>query len=75
MSLNALWPFFHCGEKQNSSHFRAYCKGCVAHHEAQAKLLDESVISDDVDAGTVMLAKQLFKEGVQIICFGCCRTD
>jgi hypothetical protein len=70
MSLNALWPFFHRGEKQNSSHFRAYCKGCVTHHEAQAELLDESAVSDDVDAGTAMRAKQkLFEEGAQIICF------
>ena len=53
-----------------SSHFRAYRKGCVTHHEAQAELLDESVILDDVDAGTVMLVKkQLLEEGVQIICF------
>jgi hypothetical protein len=39
-------------------------------HKAQAELLDESAVSDDVDAGTAMWAKQkLFEEGAQIICF------
>ena len=27
-----LWKFFHPGEKQNSSHYKAYCLGCVAYH-------------------------------------------
>ena len=22
-----LWPFVHCGEKQNASHYKVYCKG------------------------------------------------
>jgi hypothetical protein len=47
MSLNVLWPFFHHREKQNSSHFKAYCKGCMTHHEAQAELLDESAVSNN----------------------------
>jgi hypothetical protein len=27
-----LWKFFHGGEKQNTSHYKAYCLGCVSHH-------------------------------------------
>jgi hypothetical protein len=27
-----LWKFFHIGEKQNSSHYKDYCLGCVSHH-------------------------------------------
>jgi hypothetical protein len=27
-----LWKFFPIGEKQNSSHYKAYCFGCVSHH-------------------------------------------
>lgn len=27
-----LWKFFHAGEKQNSSHYKAYCLRCVSHH-------------------------------------------
>ncbi|KAH9981890.1 hypothetical protein BJV74DRAFT_852951 [Russula compacta] len=28
-----LWKFFYTtGEKQNKSHYKAYCLGCVSHH-------------------------------------------
>jgi hypothetical protein len=64
MSLQAVWSAYHRGEKQNKSHYKAYCKGCVQHEEAQAELLDESIISGDVT--TALLAKkQLFEKGKQ----------
>ncbi|KAJ6597884.1 ribonuclease H-like domain-containing protein, partial [Mycena sp. CBHHK59/15] len=28
---NSLWVYFHKGEKQNSTHFKTYCKACVRH--------------------------------------------
>ncbi|KAJ6561338.1 hypothetical protein B0H10DRAFT_2445673 [Mycena sp. CBHHK59/15] len=28
---NTLWAYFHKGEKQNSTHYKTYCKSCVAH--------------------------------------------
>ncbi|KAJ7839423.1 hypothetical protein B0H13DRAFT_2366841 [Mycena leptocephala] len=28
----ALWKYYHPGEKQNSSHFKAYCLGCINVH-------------------------------------------
>jgi hypothetical protein len=31
-SKGQLWKFFYQGEKQNSSQFKAYCKGCIQHH-------------------------------------------
>jgi len=42
MSLQAVWSAYHRGEKQNGSHYKAYCKGCVRHKEAQAELLHPS---------------------------------
>jgi hypothetical protein len=32
---------FHRGEKQNTSHYKAYCKGCVHHYVTEAKLRDQ----------------------------------
>jgi len=67
MSLQAVWSAYHRGEKQNRSHYKAYCKGCVCHEEAQAELLDESIISGpELDVATTLLAKKrLFEEGEQ----------
>lgn len=28
-ALGKLWPFFHKGELQNSSHYKAFCNGCI----------------------------------------------
>lgn len=28
----ALWDYFHVGEKQNASHYRAHCRGCLENH-------------------------------------------
>jgi hypothetical protein len=64
MSLQAVWSAYHCGEKQNKSHYKAYCKECVRHKEAQAELLDKSIILGDV-ATTLLAKKQLFEEGKQ----------
>jgi hypothetical protein len=69
MSLNPLWPFFHRGEKQNASHHRAYCKGCVGHYMAEAKLRDPS---DDSDLDAVAKAakeKNLFIAGASLISY------
>lgn len=27
-----LWDYFYRGEKQNKSHYKAYCYGCIKHH-------------------------------------------
>jgi hypothetical protein len=45
MSLQAVWTAYYHGKKQNRSHYKADCKGCVNHEEAQAELLDETIIS------------------------------
>ena len=62
MSLQAVWSAYHRGEKQNRSHYKAYCKGCVCHKEAQAELLDESGPDSDVTI-TLLAKKRLFEEG------------
>jgi hypothetical protein len=31
-SKGPLWEFFYAGEKQNSTHNKAYCLGCIRHH-------------------------------------------
>ena len=58
MAPNVLWKFFeHSGEKQNTSHYKTYCKACVAHHlgvlEAEAQTAANGVT---LDAATEMLA-------------------
>jgi hypothetical protein len=67
MSLQAIWTAYYRGKKQNRSHYKAYCKGCVHHEEAQAGLLDKTIISEpDLDVATTLLAKKrLFEEGEQ----------
>jgi hypothetical protein len=29
MALKELWSYFHWGDKQNTTHWEAYCKACV----------------------------------------------
>lgn len=69
--LKDLWPFFYHGEKQNTSHWKAYCKGCVRHAEAQAELLDEDLNLAEMDAGSQQIAKnKLYVDGVLILLSG-----
>jgi len=66
MSLQAVWTTYYRGKKQNRSHYKAYCKGCVHHEEAQAELLDETISEPELDVTTTLLAKKrLFEEGKQ----------
>jgi hypothetical protein len=60
MSLPVLWTFF----QQNSSHFRAYCKGCVSYHLLQAALLADPDDSEDLDPTAKLIAEKLiFDQG------------
>jgi hypothetical protein len=43
-----LWAYFHQGEKQNSSHYKAYCLGCIKTRRPAAGSADNVM---DVDAG------------------------
>ena len=65
--MNTLWNHFHWGEKQNSSHYYTFCKGCVAHHEAKLKeaaAADWESWLDTSDTSTELQAKQkLFSDG------------
>lgn len=55
-----LWKFFYkSGEKQNSSHYKAYCLGCVSHHAPNEMPLDAD---GDPDIPRVK-DKQWFKDG------------
>ena len=49
MSLSVLWSFFHRREKQNSSYFKAHCKGCVEYHLLQGALQASPGDSEDLD--------------------------
>jgi hypothetical protein len=49
MSPKTLWPFFHCGELQNSVHHKAYCNGCVS-YLIQANLMEQLEDLDPVAA-------------------------
>ena len=61
MSQKSLWPYFHCGELQNSVHHKAYCKGCVSYHLMQAQLLEE--LEDLDSAATILAENSWFKAG------------
>ena len=67
-SLQAVWTAYYHGKKQNRCHYKAYCKGCVCHEEAQMELLDKTIILEpELDVTTTLLAKKwLFKEGKQV---------
>jgi hypothetical protein len=55
-----LWKFFYTsGEKQNKSHYKAYCLGCVSHHASTEIPLDTD---GDPDIPKVK-EKQWFKDG------------
>src|ERR1700676_350724 len=73
MSLNPLWPFFHCRDKQNNSHHKTYCKGCIQHYVTDAKL---QVPNDpELDAaGIVVKEKNYFDAGgcINFLLFACC---
>jgi hypothetical protein len=62
--LQAVWSTYHHGKKQNKSYYKAYCKGCVCHEEAQVELVDKCIISGDVIT-TLLAKKQPFEEGKQ----------
>ena len=67
MLLNLLWSCFHCREKQNTSHYKAYCKGCVHHYTTEAKLHDQSGDSELDDSASVVKGKSQFDAGVSTI--------
>ena len=62
----SLWKYFHKSDKkQNSSHYFAYCKACVAHHVEILEMAAAAANDVTLDAGTEMLAtNQRFEEGV-----------
>lgn len=58
-SKGALWEFFYRGEKKNSSHYHAFCLGCLKKHQP-----NEVPISIDEDGSEVLpLDDAWFKEG------------
>ena len=64
MLLPVLWTFFHHGEKQNSSHFRAHCKGCVSYHLLQAALLADPDDAEDLNPTAKLIAEKfIFDQG------------
>ena len=63
MALKELWSYFHRGDKQNTTHWEAYCKACVTHYQ---RVLE--IDGDDVwDAsGELDRAENIFKEGERL---------
>ncbi|KZP33921.1 hypothetical protein FIBSPDRAFT_881408 [Athelia psychrophila] len=44
VEVNRLWLFFHnSGVKQNASHWKVHCRGCVAYHE---EILEDGAAAD-----------------------------
>jgi hypothetical protein len=59
-SKGPLWKFYYQGEKQNSSQFKAYCKGCIQHHRIEEEPID--VDGPDMEA-EVDLTQGWYKTG------------
>jgi hypothetical protein len=59
-SKGPLWKFYYQGEKQNSSQFKAYCKGCIQHHCIEDEPID--VDNPDMEA-EVDLTQGWYKMG------------
>ncbi|KAJ7774329.1 hypothetical protein DFH07DRAFT_767496 [Mycena maculata] len=55
-----LWGYFHPGEKQNESHHKAYCYGCIDSHRPQASA--GHVIDAANPAGVVALKAESWFE-------------
>ncbi|KAJ6564768.1 hypothetical protein B0H19DRAFT_942310 [Mycena capillaripes] len=57
-----IWAFFHQGEKQNSSHFKAYCLGCINIHRPPAgsanNVMDVDADGNGEDFSEPLLATQ-----------------
>jgi hypothetical protein len=60
-SKGPLWKFYYQGQKQNSSQFKAYCKGCVQHHRIEDELID--VDEPDMEADVVDVTQGWYKTG------------
>ena len=68
MSLPILWTHYHHGEKQNKSHYKAYCKGCVTQEEELAAWQLDNAISPGAElelAAMVLIKKERFEQGEQ----------
>jgi len=60
MALKELWSYFHWGDKQNTTHWEAYCKVCVTHYQ-RALEIDGNDMWDA--SGELDRAENIFKEG------------
>ena len=54
-----LWQFFLAGEKQNASHVRAYCHGCL-----EAIRPKDDAVELDGDGNAVLRTKSWVVEGM-----------
>ena len=65
MSLPIHWTHYHHGKKQNKSHYKAHCKGCVTHKEELAAWQLDDAISLGAElelAAMVLIKKQRFEQ-------------
>lgn len=58
-----LWEYFRLGDKQNSSHYRAHCYGCLENHRPS----DEPIAVDD-DGNTQLTSDDWIVEGTYLEC-------
>ncbi|KAJ6494246.1 hypothetical protein C8R45DRAFT_866803, partial [Mycena sanguinolenta] len=62
---SGVWKFFHAGEKQNSSHYKAYCLGCIESHRPATGSAGNAmdVDSDDEDSAEPLAAQACIAVG------------
>jgi hypothetical protein len=59
----SLWRCFHKGEKQNASHYSAYCKACVEHHKSDLETV-ELRRGEELDAAEQLATEErIFRDG------------
>ncbi|KAJ7860651.1 hypothetical protein B0H13DRAFT_1639429 [Mycena leptocephala] len=64
-----LWKYYHQGEKQNTSHFKAYCLGCInVHRPASAgSAANPMEVDSDNEDQNVSLGGEWFTAGTSLV--------
>jgi hypothetical protein len=59
-----LWNYFWKGGKQNTSHFKAYCYGCIKHHRPNNVPINLTADEDGPSEYGSLAREDWFAEGM-----------
>jgi hypothetical protein len=60
-SKGPLWQFYHTGEKQNSSQYKAHCLACINHHRPA-----DIPLAANHETNATFKDAQWFKDGTKL---------